>query len=104
MLVTKPDCSSSERFLTLADALQSVRESLVVAPHRERTGISGKIRAIARENLRTEISDYSGWFGANVMDSQSRGRDIYLAMSPSGIAITPEFCSKNPYAIALRGR
>ena len=58
-------------------------------------------RAIARENLRTEISDYSGWFGANVMDSQSRGRDIYLAMSPSGIAITPEFCSKNPYAIAL---
>ena len=35
------------------------------------------------------------------MDSQSRGRDIYLAMPPSGIAITPEFCSKNPYAIAL---
>ena len=35
------------------------------------------------------------------MDSQSRGRDIYLAMSPSGNAITPEFCSKNPYAIAL---
>ena len=43
MLVTKHDCSSSERFLTLADALQSVRESLVVAPHRERTGISGKM-------------------------------------------------------------
>ena len=63
----------------------------------------GNGRAIARENLRTEISDYSGWFGANVMDSQSRGRDIYLAMPPSGIAITPEFCSKNPYAIALRG-
>ena len=75
--------------------------SLCVTPV---NGVEVEVRAIARENLRTEISDYSGWFGANVMDSQSRGRDIYLAMPPSGIAITPEFCSKNPYAIALRWR